>query len=162
MEPYPHHYSRCNKSEDSLDPMLRFVLDELKSMESCLTDTTKGHYGGLEKQGAEVEQQNEERLVSLEMARSEEEADRVDFEQRVDDLKLEVRRINRFLECEILEHTINKPGIFRSKESAHNAPHAGSTVDGPDGHRFAPHTQDAEFGSNIPHPQIPAKGTLPC
>jgi hypothetical protein len=55
MRPYPYHYSRRNRSDDSIDPTLRFVLGELRSMESRLTDTIEGRYGGLEKRVAEVE-----------------------------------------------------------------------------------------------------------
>jgi hypothetical protein len=130
-------------------------------MESCLTDTIEGRYGGLEKRVTAVKQRNEEHIISLEMARSEEESDRADIERRVDDLKLEVCCLNRFLKRETLEHNLDKSGIFGSKESTPGAPHAGSTTNGPDGHRSAPHTRDVVFGSNVPHPQIPANGTFP-
>jgi hypothetical protein len=161
MEPYPYHYSRRNKSEDSLDSALCFILEELKSTESCLTDTIEGHYDGLEKRVTEVEQRNKEHPVSLEMVRSNEEFGRADIEQWVGDLKLEVRRLNQFLKRETLEHTLDKSGIFGSKESAHDTPHAGSTADDLDRHHSALHTRDAEFGSNVPHPQIPTNDMLP-
>jgi hypothetical protein len=47
-----------------------------------------------------VEKCSEERLNSLEMARAKAEVSQVDMEQQFGDLKLEVNRINRFIECE--------------------------------------------------------------
>jgi hypothetical protein len=33
MEPYPHHYVRQSRQDDSVDPNLKFVLEELQKME---------------------------------------------------------------------------------------------------------------------------------
>jgi hypothetical protein len=86
------------------------------------------------------------------MARAEAESGHADIEQWVGDLKLEVHRLNWFLEHESLENTFAKPGIFGSKESAHGAPHVGSATDDPDGHHSALHSRGTKFGSKLPHP----------
>jgi hypothetical protein len=48
MEPYPYHYSHCPRSDDSSEPTIRLVLEELQKMEVRLKDTIKGRCGSLE------------------------------------------------------------------------------------------------------------------
>jgi hypothetical protein len=107
-----------------------------------------------------AEQRNKEQLISLEMARTKSESGRVDMEKRVDGLKLEVHRLNLFLECENLEHH-DQPGIIGTKESAAPTPPPGTTADGPDGHHVELQHRDNEFGSNSSHAHVPVNGTLP-
>jgi hypothetical protein len=125
-------------------------------MEACLTDQIEGRCSGLECRVIDFEQHNEEHLISLEMAHSEAEIGHVEIEKRVDNLKLEVHRINRLLEHETLDSNHNKAGIFGPKELAHGGPHARSTVDGPEGHRCAHLNWDYEIG---PQSHILANGT---
>jgi hypothetical protein len=81
-------------------------------MEARLTSIIEGRCSGLEHHVIDSEQCNEERLISLETMCSEVESGRVDIEKRVDDLKLEVHRINCLLERETLDSNHNKSSIF--------------------------------------------------
>jgi hypothetical protein len=133
-------------------------------MEVCLTETIEGRCGGLERRVINYEQRNEERIISLEMARSEAETDCINTDKRIDDLKLEVHCINRLLERETLDNNHTKPGIFGPKELAHGAPHVGSTADGPKGHCSAHMFWDYEIGSQshnpangTPYPRFPSR-----
>jgi hypothetical protein len=72
MEPYPNHYSRRPRANESVaatvvESSVRVFLDELQKMESRLDDRIKDHCSELERRVAETE----ERLISLEMARAE-------------------------------------------------------------------------------------------
>jgi hypothetical protein len=102
MEPYPHHYVRQSRQDDSVDPNLKFVLEELQKMEVYLGDRIKGCCVGLETPVVASEQCAKERLISLEMACIDAETGHADMAKQVDGLKLEVNRINHFLECESL------------------------------------------------------------
>jgi hypothetical protein len=81
----------------------------------------------------------------------------VNIEKRIDDLKLEVQRINCLLESETLDNNHNKPDIFGKKESVHGAPHVRSIADSPEGYRSTHMTLDYEIGSQSNNP---ANGTL--
>jgi hypothetical protein len=116
-------------------------------MEARLTGIIEGRCSGLEHRVIDSEQCNKERLISLETMCSEAESGRVDIEKRVDDLKLEVHRINCLLKRETLDSNHNKSSIFEPKESAHDTPHARSAADGPNGHLSAHLNPDYEIGS---------------
>jgi hypothetical protein len=110
MDPYPLHYSRHQRLEDVAEPTVQMMFDEmqrmgarLEGMEARLGEKIEGRCSGLEQHVLESEQHNEERLISLEMARSESETSRVEIDKRVDGLKLEVLCINKFLEQENLQ-----------------------------------------------------------
>jgi hypothetical protein len=45
----PLHYSHCHKSDESIDPSFRLILDELQRMEAHLKDKIEGRCSGLEK-----------------------------------------------------------------------------------------------------------------
>jgi hypothetical protein len=62
----------------------------------------EGRCGGLNCHVDDIEQKTEERLVSLEMARTEVEMGRADLEKQFDGLRLELGRLNRFMERESL------------------------------------------------------------
>jgi hypothetical protein len=83
-------------------------------MESCLEDKIEGRCGGFEHQVDESEHRAEKRLVSLEMARTELEVGRADLEKRIDNLALEVNRVNRLFEHEHVLNQQSKAGIFSS------------------------------------------------
>jgi hypothetical protein len=59
-----------------------------------------------------VEQRSEECFVSLEMSCVEADADRAKLGKQFDGLRLEVHRINWFMERETLENEHRGPGIF--------------------------------------------------
>jgi hypothetical protein len=84
MEPYPLHYSRHQRSEDSssVDPFVRVMLDEmqcmgaqLEGMEVRLMEKIEVGCSTLEQRVVDVEQCPEECYVSLEMSRVEVDAD---------------------------------------------------------------------------------------
>jgi hypothetical protein len=159
MEPYPHHYSHRPKSDDPVDPNFRLMLDEMQRMKARLFERIDGRWSGLEQRVINIEQLSEERLISLEMSRTEAAAERVDMEKPLGDLKLEVGRINRFLERESMANPHTKPSIISTTESASAPPPSSTIADGPNGHRVAHHHQDHEYGSINTHPHIPVNGT---
>jgi hypothetical protein len=88
--------------EDSIDPTVKFVFEELQKMEVRLSDYIEGRCQGIERRMADSEQRVEERLVSLEMAWTESKSGRAEIEKWVKGLKLEVHHIGRFLKRENL------------------------------------------------------------
>jgi hypothetical protein len=86
-------------------------------MEAYLKDMIEGRCQGVEQHVHEAEKCSEERLISLEMARAKAEVSQVDMEQQFGDLKLEVNRINRFIECENMGDPQGRPDIFGGGES---------------------------------------------
>jgi anion-transporting ArsA/GET3 family ATPase len=156
MEPYPYHYSHCPKVDDSSDLSIRSALEELQKMELRLTDTIEGRCSGLERYVMEVEHHSEERLVSLEMARTEVETGRTALEKHVDGLKLEVYRVNRFFKRETLAHPLDKHGIFHNSESAF-ASLGAANVD-LDTHHAATTPHEREHGSVFTYTAGPLNG----
>jgi hypothetical protein len=118
MEPYPYHYSHRQMLEDSVDPNFRLMLDELQRMELCLGEKIGSRCAGVERRVAEIEQQTEECRIALEMSRTEAETGPAEIQKRVDDVRLEVARLNRFHEHEQMAHSAAQPGIFAAGESA--------------------------------------------
>jgi hypothetical protein len=125
MEPFPHHYSRRPKPDVPMDSNFRLMLDELQQMEARLSDRIDGRCSGLERRVVEVEQKAEERLVSLEMSRTEAELGRAELEKQFDGLRLEVGRLNCFMERESMLSQQGKPGIFSTNEAASSPFQAG-------------------------------------
>jgi hypothetical protein len=60
MEPYPYHYSCRNKPEESVDPNMRILLEELQRMEARLSDKIEGRCGGFEQRVLDSKQKVEE------------------------------------------------------------------------------------------------------
>jgi hypothetical protein len=121
MEPYPLHYSCHQRSEDSssIDPSVRVMIDEMQrmgarfeGMEVRLMEKIEGCCSTLEQPVVDVEQRSEECFVSLEMSCVEADADRAKLGKQFDGLRLEVHRINWFMERETLENEHRGPGIF--------------------------------------------------
>jgi hypothetical protein len=131
----------------------------LGEMESHMGEKIKGHCGGLEKRIVEGEQHSEECFISLEMFCTEMESERVELEKRFCGLKLEVSRINHFLERESMEHAHAKPGILTINESASARQPSSLTTDSPEGHHVKHNHRDREFGSMHTHTHIPINGT---
>lgn len=68
------------------------------------------------------------------------------MEKRVADLSLEMTRTTKFLEREYRAPAFGQPGLFGSHVSAPERPPAGSSADGPHGHRVEHHYRDRESG----------------
>jgi hypothetical protein len=115
MESYSFHYSCRSKPDESIDPTLKSILEELQKMEVRLGEKIEDMCGGLEHCIHQSEQRVEERFVSLEMSRTELEAGRVDQEKQVDGLNIEVNCVNQFFEQENMVHQ-HGPGIINSSE----------------------------------------------
>jgi hypothetical protein len=94
------------------------MVDELQQMVAHLGAKIEDRCGGLENCVEIAEQRAEERLVSLEMPSAEQEAGRVDLAEQMGVLKLEVNRVNWFLERANLEHQQRSPDIFGSSNAA--------------------------------------------
>lgn len=102
----------------------------------------------------------EERLIALELMKTEADMWRPDLEKRVDDLELEVTRVNKFLERERRQPAFDKPGLFGPHASASVRPPAGFPhADGARGHRFEPPNREGEFGFPATQPHGLVKGT---
>jgi ElaB/YqjD/DUF883 family membrane-anchored ribosome-binding protein len=71
MEPYPHYYSRQSRMVDSSESSLKSMIDELQQMLAHLGERVEDRCGGLEHRIEEAEQHAKERLMSLEMSRTE-------------------------------------------------------------------------------------------
>ncbi|GJM92974.1 hypothetical protein PR202_ga09483 [Eleusine coracana subsp. coracana] len=160
MEPYPLHYSRRPKNDDdaafaSIDPNIKFMLEELQKMEIRLGYRIEGRCVGIEHHLEDAEQKAEARFISLEMGQAELEHWRPEIEKKVDSVKLEVNHLNNFLERESLERPGSKSSILSGSASAR--PSAWFTADGPNGHHFDNHHRDYEFGSSI-HTRILGTG----
>jgi predicted DNA-binding protein len=136
MEPFPLHYSRHLRAEEPTDPVLRRVLEEIHN----LGDKIDGRCGGLEQRVTEAKQCFKERLITLEMARTESKVTRVELEKRLDGLRLEVGQTNRLLERENLENIRDMADIFLSVDSrAVPPPLQGTYSDGGRGHHSDAH-----------------------
>jgi hypothetical protein len=132
------------------------MLDEMQRKEVRLSEKIDGRCSGLEQR--DVEHRLEERPISLEMSRTEAAIECVEMDKQLRGLKLEVKRINKFLERESMANSHSKPGILATELTS--APHPSSTiVDGPDGHRVANHHQYSESGLFDTHPHILVNGT---
>jgi hypothetical protein len=121
------------------------MMEELRKMEIRLGDRIVGCYVGLERHVVEVEHRSEECFISLEMARTEAESSHVTLEKEFDGLKLEVNRLNGFLERENLEHSAGRPGIILSSVGDAN---------GQGRHRGDVRSRDSKVGLMHPPPQI--------
>jgi hypothetical protein len=146
MEPFPHHYSRRQRGDDSavttvtessahVDSLVCIFLNKLQKMESCLGDRIEGHCSRLEHRVTETEQRSKERLISLEMARAELEQGHGALEKQFDGLRLEVHRMNCLLECDTMTQHQDKPDILSNPEIPIDNHPAGGPMLVPNPHR---------------------------
>jgi hypothetical protein len=105
------------------------MLEELRQMEARLNDRIDGHCGGLEHRVDEVKQKTEEHLVSLKMEHTKMEMGHPDLSKQFDSLKLEVTRLNRFIEHETMVNQQGQRGIFNVVEHTSAEGSAGPWVD---------------------------------
>jgi hypothetical protein len=104
----------------------------------------------------------EERLGVLEKAATSFQDWQPGIEGSVDDIRLEVRKINKHMEKVTIEQAPSKSGgIFLFPESASVRPPAGVHADRPDGHRKDNTNREDGYGSVTALPYPPVKGTVP-
>lgn len=132
-------------------------------MELRLGDRIEGRCLHLEQRFNAAEQKAEARFISHVMGQSEFELWRPEVERRVNSVKLEVSRLNKFMERESLEKAGSKPGIFFGSASAR--PPAGSSANGPIRHRDEQYFRDHEFahvsGNGTNNGSLPRCASLP-
>lgn len=103
----------------------------------------------------------EERLIALEAMKSDVDLWRPDLEKRIDDIALEVTRVNKFFERDHRSASATKPGIFGAYESASTRPTAGlNHADGPYGHRYEHDPREHEPRHAFAKARSPVKGTF--
>jgi hypothetical protein len=162
----------------------REVLEELRLMEARLTEKFVGRCDSAERRVEErcdsiqahftarcdtIQEQvdvaalrGEERLIALEEMRNDIEHWRPDLVKRIEDVALEVARVNKFLERERRAEPFDKPGIFGSYTAAPPRPPAGPPPSaGPYGHRYDQSHRERESGYEFTPTRGPVKGTHP-
>lgn len=158
------------------------LLEQMQQMEDCLTQKIEGRCVGLERRFEErcanfhnhftarceelqhavdnTASHDEERLIALEMARTEVEQLKPDFEKRLTDMTLEITCVNKFLERERRSPAMGEPGICGPYGSTTGRVPAGlQQVDGQFGHRSDQCYRDRESGYANTQTNGPVKGT---
>lgn len=184
MEPFPFHYSRRFRVDDTvvasdaipasttavasssttkppvltdttllIEEMRRIMAEEIQRLGDCID----GRCVGIDDSIDRVEQRTEERLISLEMGQAELEAGRASIEKKYDDVKLEVNRINRFLEREFMVESHGKPGILQARGPITERTPAGFSFDGGRGAREDDKFRTPGYGSHF-HTQVSGHG----
>jgi hypothetical protein len=103
LSPVPCRRPRSTTTA-GMEAAMQKVLDEMSHMKTQLLDAMAGRCGELEHRFDAAEQKTEARLISLEMDQAEITAWKPTMERRVDNLALELRRANLFMERESREH----------------------------------------------------------
>jgi hypothetical protein len=93
-----------------MDQAMQRVLEEMARMEARLTEATVGRCDVLEQHVAATEEKTEARLISLEMDQAQIESWRPAVEKRLDNISLELSRVNKFMERESFVNDFAKPG----------------------------------------------------
>jgi hypothetical protein len=138
MEPYLRHYS-CRPKSKSIDPTIRSMIDELQQIVQRLGEKVEGRCDNLELRVDVVEQRMEERFISLEMACVEADTERAYLDKHFSGLKLQVGRLNHFIERETMARLLPS-----------------TPANGPDGHHVESPPRNRELG--FAHSHIPANG----
>nr|ACG49245.1 hypothetical protein [Zea mays] len=159
----------------------RQVLEELRLMEARLSEKFAGRCDSVERRVEErCEELNshfttrcdkiqdqvdvaalrgEERLIALEEMRTDIEQWRPDLIKRIEDVALEVVRVNKFFERERRAEPVDKPGIFGSYTAPPLRPPAGAPpAAGPYDHRFETFHRERESGYEFTPTHGPVKG----
>jgi hypothetical protein len=156
MEPYPHHYTHL---PESTDPSIYTMVDELQRMVQRLGEKVQGRCDDLETCVDAFEQRAEECFIVLEIVRTEADVERADLHKHFYDVKLEVARLNRFMEHETMANLQSKTGILTTNELVSTRSPLMNATDGSERHRSDLHTRDREFGPGFTQTHIPANGT---
>ncbi|PAN39674.1 hypothetical protein PAHAL_7G260200 [Panicum hallii] len=148
-----------------MDPNTKIVLDE---MQQRFVDEMKKQFDVLDskwtQQFTDAENRKEERVLALEQsveaAATAFETWRPQIDSAVEDLKMEVTKLNKHLDRALLDRSTDS-GLLQPTVSATARPYAGFTADGSSGHRHEHNHRDHEFGIVFTHTHIPVKGTSP-
>jgi hypothetical protein len=144
-----------------MDQAMQRVLEEMARMEARLTEATVGRCDVLEQRVAATEEKTEARLISLEMDQAQIESWHPAVEKRLDNISLELSRVNKFMERESFINDFAKPGILpNAKTMGERLPPRCPNIDGLDGHHFDNCNQDRGFGPVFTQPRGLVKGTL--
>jgi hypothetical protein len=95
----------------------------------------------------------------LEIVRTEADVERADLHKHFSDVKLEVARLNRFMEHETMANPQSKTGILTTNELVSTHSPLMNATDGSERHRSDLHTRDREFGPGFTQTHILANGT---
>jgi hypothetical protein len=152
----------------SMEEAMQKVLDEMSHMKSQLLDTMAGCCGELKHHFDAAEQKTEARLISLEMDQAEIVTWKSMVKRRVENLALELKCDNIFMERGSMQHDSFHPGLLHLSGAA--AVHTSTgfhTANDLDGHRFVHNHWDCDFGHIPVQTHDPVKGTplnhsLPC
>jgi hypothetical protein len=162
----------------------RQVLEELRLMEARLSEKFAGCCDSVERRVEErCEELNshfttrydkiqdqvdvaalygEERLIALEEMCTDIEQWRPDLINQIEDVALEVARVNKFFERERRAESVDKPGIFGRYTAPPLCPPAGAPpAAGPYDHRFETFHRERESGYECTPTHDPVKGTRP-
>jgi hypothetical protein len=160
------------------------MLEEMRLMEARLTEKFVGHCDAVEKRVKQrcndlqshftgrcnsLQEQvdvaalrGEERINALEEMRSNIDHRRPDLIKRVEDIALEVVRVNKFLERDCRGDSVNKPGILGNFTTAPLRPSTGPPpAVGPYSHHLDSYHRERESGYEFTPIHGPVKGTHP-
>jgi hypothetical protein len=99
-------------------------------MKVCLGEKIEGRCHGLEQRMIEGEQCTDERLISLEMPRTEAEVSHSVLKKQFDDMCLEVHCVNRFMERETMQHACGGHDIIGGSDPVSAVHHQEADVTG--------------------------------
>nr|XP_034569779.1 uncharacterized protein LOC117834275 [Setaria viridis] len=145
-----------------MNPETKVIIDELKKQELKWEQRLAELDAKWDRKFADSDEAREERIRALEKAAATPEEWQPGIEGSIDDIKLEVRKLNKHLERVVIDQApVHPGGIFSLPESASARPPAGSNADGPAGHRDELFHREDGFGSisTLIHP--PVKGAFP-
>jgi hypothetical protein len=148
MEPYPFHYSRGLKSDESVNPNFRVMLDELQRMEARLMDMIERQCGSLDCHVLDVQKKTEERLISLKTLRL-----RWDVQTSRNNLMV----FSWWWVTSIASWSM-RLGNPQVKQGIFTNPSLGATAGGSNNCRVDLFHRDREYGSNFPNHRIPGTG----
>jgi len=142
-----------------MDPAVKLVLNEMQQRFS--EDLHKGlseHDDKWDQRFLNLEHTQSARLDRLEEAAQVFDDWRPRIEATVDDVKLELGKVTRFLDRSFRERAVQEPPIFPTPQSAMERLPAPTGADGPAGHCVETQHRDAGFGSVLIHTHVPVKG----
>lgn len=163
LAPTHDHFTRFQRRLGAMNPDTKLILEELQKQFAEQDDKLERHFGDLEakweKKFDDADDTTESRLVTLEKVAAAYEEWQPGIEGTMDDLKLEVRKLNKHWERAVRDNAPVLPGLCPLPESASARPPAGVTADGPNGHRVDIYNREDGYGSVTTLLYPPVKGT---
>ena len=144
-----------------MNPDTKLILDELHKSDTKWEQRFADLDAKWEARFGDADDTHEARIRRIEKVAAALESWQPNIEGTVDDLKLEVRKLNKHFERAVVNNVPPAAGIFPVPASASARPPAGSNADGPVGHREDYSHWEDGFGSvtTLLHP--PVTGALP-